>query len=143
MKFYIATAIERRAEQQVLKLELEKLGHECAYDWGVHGSVQDEGDARYLEVATNEAAGVAASDLVIVLLPGGRGTHTELGLAIGHKKDVVTIGTTKGQAGRDCVFYWHPRVVKRFESVLEFLAWIAGIYEKYAWSAKARTRQEE
>lgn len=140
MNFYIATGIERLNEMRELKELLEKLGHTCTYDWSAHGSVQDQGDERYLEVAINEANGVMAADLVIVLLPGGRGTHSELGMAVGTNKDIVTIGTTKDHLGRDCVFYWHPRVIKRFQVPAEFVGWIRGVFEwpRYEWAPQSR-----
>ena len=69
-----------------------------------------------------------AADLVIVLLPGGRGTHTELGIAIGagipillHTEDE---GLLSGSSGRTCAFY-HYSKVGHFTGPLAELASVA------------------
>ena len=60
---------------------LKSWGWQQTYDWTSHGCVL--GDKKALQrVAKKELYGAAQADLVIVLLPGGRGTHTELGIAL-------------------------------------------------------------
>ena len=83
MKYYIATKLERAADHNVVRDSMARRGHELTYDWTHHGSVQREGQARISQVAELERCGVTSADLVIVLLPGGRGTHAELGIALG------------------------------------------------------------
>ncbi len=139
MKIYIATGLERAAEQQALKTEIEKLGHTLSYDWGGHGSVQNEGPERIAEVAGLEASGVRSADLFVALLPGGRGTHTELGMAIAFSmaegsrsretRRIAIVGELKDASGRECAFYRHPHVTHRFTSAAEFVAWLAGLGE--------------
>lgn len=114
MKYYIATALERAADHTLVRDAMAAAGHQITYDWTAHGSVQSEGLARIREVAELETHGVLAADLVIVLLPGGRGTHAELGIAIGagipillHTEDE---GLLSGSSGRTCAFYHHRLV---------------------------------
>ncbi len=123
--YYIASKLENAEQVRELKVRLDALGWKHTYDWTVHGSVQ--GDAsRCREVAAKEMEGVYMAAVVIVLLPGGRGTHVELGCALGIRdcvagddpgprivvyspdpdKDFGTDGTT-------CAFYHHP-LVERF-----------------------------
>lgn len=83
MRYYIATALERAADHTLVRDAMAAAGHQITYDWTAHGSVQSEGLDRIREVAEAETRGVLDADLVIVLLPGGRGTHAELGIAIG------------------------------------------------------------
>lgn len=141
MKFYIATRLERVEEQKALADALKKLGHQISYDWSAHGSVQNEGVDRIREVAIAETRGVLDAELVIVLLPGGRGTHTELGIALadserqrerrgssfGSEKRIVIIGEDTGVDGRTCAFYHHPQVDRWFATVDSFLAFMQGI----------------
>ncbi len=50
---------------------------------------------------------------MIVLLPGGRGTHTELGIALGSGKRVILVayfGEDLDEKGRTCAFYLHSHV---------------------------------
>jgi hypothetical protein len=142
MKFYVATKLERAEDQKAIVTWLKNLGHEITYDWSVHGSVQSEGLDRIREVAMNESRGVLDADLVIVILPGGRGTHAELGMAladadrqherrgmtaVGGEKRVVIIGDDGGVDGRTCAFYHHPRIDRRFSTVPEFQAFMEGV----------------
>ena len=140
MKYYIASKLENAAQVRQLKAYLDDLGWEHTYDWTVHGSVQSEGVSRIAEVAANEAEGVLCANVVIVLLPGGRGTHTELGMAIGHWQvaealqaaGLVTVENRRiiiysddperdfGTNGTCCAFYHHP-LVERVSSWTELL----------------------
>lgn len=128
MKFYIATALENAATARRISEALIAAGHRQTYDWTSHGSVQEEGEGRISEVSKLERKGVLAADMVIIILPGGRGTHTELGLALADaEKEVIICGRTEHdfmQSGRVCSFYFYPgieRIVGNPE------AWLKGI----------------
>lgn len=88
MKFYIATSLSRATDHHVVRDALEVLGHTISYDWTVHGSVKSVSKERLREVAILELDGVLGADFVVVLLPGGKGTHLELGYAIARGKQV-------------------------------------------------------
>lgn len=84
MRYYIASRIENSENVKSLHALLGAAGWSCTYDWSAHGSVRGEGVTRATldRVAQNEIDGVVDADVVIVLLPGGRGTHVELGAAV-------------------------------------------------------------
>lgn len=110
IKTYIATGLENHAAHNALRDALVATGKfELTYDWTEHGSVQDQGIDRLQEVATSEIAGVMLAHLVIVLLPGGRGTHAELGIAIATAVPaIMLIAETPAPFGSNdgtCVFY--------------------------------------
>lgn len=116
MKYYIATAIERAEDHRALSKALNARGWSCTYDWTAHGSVQGQGAERMAEVAEAELRGVTTADIVIVLLPGGRGTHCELGAALAARVPVVLVGHATdlfNASGRECAFYSHPGVLAR------------------------------
>src|SRR5207237_7921708 len=73
---------------RVVRDALKTCGHEISYDWTLHGSVKSTSEERLREVATLELDGVSEADFVVVLLPGGNGTHLELGFAIARGKRV-------------------------------------------------------
>lgn len=113
MRFYIATRLERAARAELVALHLINAGHEVTYPWWQHGAVGREGAARLIQVALLETEGVRKADAVIVLLPGGRGTHAELGIALGAGKPVIVWDETHKAFNHDdstCAFYWHPHV---------------------------------
>jgi len=129
MRFYIATRLERAAEHRIVRDVLIAAGHEITYDWTTHGSVQCDGIARIRDVAVAETHGVLLANIVIVLLPGGRGTRVELGLAIAAGKDVLLhttdAGLLDGRSGRTCAFYHHP-LVRHVAGALEDAgSWLA------------------
>lgn len=91
MKYYIATSLENIAAAQRLHVVLQAAGHLPTYDWTTHGRVyRDDAEAHQNKTAMERCAnvelrGVINADVVIVLLPGGRGTHVELGAALSNR----------------------------------------------------------
>lgn len=140
-KFYIASALENADKVRDLKAALEHAGWHHTYDWTVHGSVQGESADRLAEVAMAETIGVLEADVVIALLPGGRGTHTEFGMSLGatvlalgleriglvnnvRRRHVIYSPTPEhdfGGDGRTCVFY-HHLLVERFADLDKMIA---------------------
>ena len=113
MKFYIATTLENAAQAREVATALKAAGHEQTYDWTRHGSVQAGGFHAIREAAMNEEKGVRDADIVVMLLPGARGAHAELGMAIALKKWVIIYGRKETdfiQTGRTCAFYCSPSV---------------------------------
>lgn len=106
--FYVATGLERVDDQRTIVNALTDAGHQVTYDWAAHGSVQAT-PGIWASVAKSEAEGVAGADYVIVLLPGGYGTHVELGLALGAHRRVIIVGDQLTN-GRTCIFYHHPAI---------------------------------
>ena len=66
----------------MLRDSLQTMGHEISYDWTLHGSVKSVSKERLQQVAMLELDGILEADFVVVLLPGGNGTHLEFGFAI-------------------------------------------------------------
>lgn len=102
MKFYVATGLANHEKAARVRDLLCTLGHYITEDWTIAG-ISDPLDPRLSEEEAFEKAkgpkdiiegdlaaageadltGVTSADCVIVVLPGGRGTHTELGIALG------------------------------------------------------------
>ena len=112
MRVYIATKLENTEAHNRVRDELAVDGWHLTYDWTTHGPVWREGHKRMGEVAVAELKGVRDAAVVVVLLPGGRGTHAELGMALAFGKPVVLAVTAPGQyeAENACAFYYHPSV---------------------------------
>lgn len=125
MKFYIATRLENHIEHNSVRDRLRAIGHEITYDWTTHGSVKNVSADRLREVAEAELRGVINADYVVVLLPGGRGTHTKLGIALAVGRPVIIRGTDEalGVSSETCAFYHHPLVRRLWHmDSLEFCA---------------------
>ena len=114
MKYYIATKLENHAEHNRVRDALNLIGHEITYDWTAHGPVYRDGLARIVEVAEAETQGVLEADWVVVLWPGGRGTHVELGIALGSDKLIAFVSDVEDHhiaSTETCAFYHHPQVI--------------------------------
>lgn len=115
MKYYIATSLSRMAAHRIVKDALTACGHELSYDWTLHGSVKSTSKERLQEVATLELDAVTSADFVVVLLPGGGGTHIELGFAIAKGKKVFLHSEDPSlfELGPQTnAFYHHPDVMR-------------------------------
>lgn len=126
MKYYIATKLENHAEHNRLDAALKQLGHDITYDWTVHGPVYSHGLERVRAVAKAEAEGVRDADVVIVLWPGGRGTHVELGMALSLMKPVLFVSEVNDHheaTPETCAFYHHPCVVL-FKSTADLIRYV-------------------
>lgn len=88
-KYYIATSLSRAKDHNFVRDILSGLGHELTYDWTIHGSVKTTTLELLAQVARKEFEGVQASDFIVVLLPGGFGTHVEVGAAIAWGKKLI------------------------------------------------------
>ena len=110
MRIYIATGLANAHRAQLMRDACRANGHTVTYDWTAHGPVGRLGQAVLTETAQNELRGVALADLVIAILPGGRGTHGALtaGRVLG--KPVINVDELGGAFTVDdstCAFYWH------------------------------------
>ena len=111
IRFYLATGYENKDVHQQIVTALEATGlFTCTYDW-VKGEGKEAGIAA---VALKEIRAVQTADVVLVVLPGLRGTHTELGLAIGSPNTRIVIfghpDVFIDHGPTSCPFYFAPGV---------------------------------
>lgn len=119
MEYYLATSLGNRAEAIRMIDELDKLGWGCTYPWARwHGSLQGQPEV-WQQKATQEIEGVREAELVIALMPGGRGTHVEIGAALALDKPVHIIGRDASY-DYECVFHHHP-FAHRWSNTQDFL----------------------
>lgn len=136
MTFYIASGVENAARVNEAAAVLTKLGHRRTYNWTLHGSVKGAAVQKKQSVARLECDGVLSASLFVLLLPGAKWTHAELGMAlakaslVSSEMRVLVWSETSGPFdGTDgfCVFYHHPaveRIVCPFPALLARLSTI-------------------
>lgn len=108
-KFYLATRKDRAAQAEKLLEALNAHGWERTFVW----SGEDRAGAEeYPKLALAELAGVREADVLIVLLPGGYGTHVEIGAALALGKPVILHAPDQKTLNDPypCVFHYHPGV---------------------------------
>lgn len=86
MKFYIASKLENFEQVRSLAQLLKNSGWTHTYDWTSHGLMKETDTETLRHIGEKEYNGVMQADIVIVLTPQGRGTHTEFGMAIALNK---------------------------------------------------------
>lgn len=119
MKVYVATAVENKAMAVEVMKEVEARSHEITYNWTTHGRVYNEDELE--PIAIEEVEGVKAADVLIVLLPGGWGTHCELGISLGLDRPILAFAYaenawTQPITGKFCTFHKHPNI-HRYETI--------------------------
>ena len=115
MKFYIASQLENFEQVRCLAEKLKAEGWTHTYDWTVHGSIKGRNAETLKMIAQKEFDGVKEADIVIVLTPQGRGTHTEFGMAIAFNKKIYLCHVDDTYFLCDdhtSAFYWLPNVTQ-------------------------------
>jgi nucleoside 2-deoxyribosyltransferase len=124
--FYLSTQKDRNDEASPLLEALEAKGWERSFNWsGREASSESE----YADLAVAEIAGIRSADVVIVILPGGRGTHVEIGAALAMGKPIVLHAPNRKslETPYPCAFHYHPTVKLVFSEQLNVDALLACI----------------
>lgn len=110
VNFYLASSLKNIDWCRLMIRDLELLGHRCMYNWTTHGQVTLD---KCRETASAELEGIHRADVLVLRLPGRRGSHVELGAALALRKPVVIVAFAEDellQEGKPCAFYYHPMV---------------------------------
>lgn len=110
--FYISSRLENHELVRKIRDELTAEGHTITHDWTILGPVRGDVE-KIAAVAREEVEGVAKADVFIMLLPGGRGAHVELGIALAHRKSILIWSPDAkllGSGQETSAFYHHPLV---------------------------------
>jgi nucleoside 2-deoxyribosyltransferase len=86
MNFYIGSGFANIHQVRELAAFLKEQGFHQTYDWTANSRAADAGELRAIGEA--EFAAVKEADFVAIILPAGKGSHIELGLALGFGKRV-------------------------------------------------------
>ncbi|WP_214843257.1 nucleoside 2-deoxyribosyltransferase [Exiguobacterium sp. s150] len=81
MNYYIGSGFYNIENVRRLRDLLSAQGHTHTYDWTLNTRA-DSVDALQ-DIGEKERDAIQASDFVVILLPAGKGSHVELGIAIG------------------------------------------------------------
>ena len=87
MKFYIGSGFKNCDLVNYYSKALEEKGWKHTYNWA-KDIKSDETIEDLIEYAELEKKGIIDSDVVIILLPAGRWTHIELGMALALNKKI-------------------------------------------------------
>jgi hypothetical protein len=108
-RYYLSTRKDRGDEAAFLIKALMAAGWERTYTWSDLGDAVPE---VFAEAAAAELGGVRDADVLVVLLPGGFGTHVEIGAALALDKPVILYSPDRKtlETPYPCIFHYHPGV---------------------------------
>lgn len=124
MKFYVSSSLKNYEQARCLSRLLKNAGWEQTYDWTLHCPVKETDIETLKSIGEQEYEGIRQSDVVIILTPQGRGTHTELGMAIALNKKVYLCHHDDTYFKCDdntSAFYWLSNV-NRLIGTTEYIA---------------------
>lgn len=94
MKFYVGSGMKNCELVNYYAKLLKENGWEQTHDW-VKNVSDDISKDDMIKYASLESQGIIDADVVIILLPAGRGAHIELGMAMALNKKIFLCSTTK------------------------------------------------
>ncbi|MDE7095835.1 MAG: nucleoside 2-deoxyribosyltransferase [Anaeroplasmataceae bacterium] len=113
MKFYIGSAIKNYEAVHSYATVLKEHGWTQTYDWvmSINNETSKESLTAYAQL---ELQGVIDSDIVIILLPAGRGAHIELGMALALNKKIFLCSSSLEDFNMEntVAFYELPNIIK-------------------------------
>jgi|GEM_PF-4129315 len=87
VKYYIATGYPHRGRAKQLGDVIKAVGGEITCEWWLGDESEDI--AELAEIGKREFKGIRDCDVLVCLMPGYQGTHTELGAAVILGKKVI------------------------------------------------------
>lgn len=113
MKFYIGSGMKNCELVNYYSKMLEENGWKHTYNWADNINGNENIDD-LIEYSILEQQGIVDSDVVIILLPAGRGTHIELGMALALDKKIFLCSATKDEFSIENTvnFYQLPNIIK-------------------------------
>ncbi|ATD30407.1 nucleoside 2-deoxyribosyltransferase [Macrococcoides bohemicum] len=87
MKYYIASSFANKEFVNLTIKSLNNLGFINTYNWTLNEKADNT--LKLKNIGIEELNAVKDADILIAILPGGKGTHIEMGIAIGFNKPVL------------------------------------------------------
>lgn len=122
MRFYVASGLQNFENARYAAEKLRGQGFIQTYDW-THNEKTDCME-EIAERGRLEINGVRDADFVVVLLPGGKGTHTEFGIALGLGKRIYLYSEEEVNDPLNTTTFYHV------EEVNPYVGDIDGLIEK-------------
>lgn len=113
MKFYIGSGLKNYKLVNYYAKILKENGLEETYNWvkNIKNDITKKDLEKYAE---EETQAIVNSDIIIILLPAGRGTHVELGMALTINKKIFLCSETNEEFNikNTVAFYELPNIIK-------------------------------
>lgn len=119
MKFYIASGFQNKPLVSYVGLKLLSEGYMQTYDWTINQRATTTEQLK--RIGTLERNAIVACDIFILLLPAGKGSHVELGMALALNKRVYIYSSEKIDPVTASTFYFVDGVERFYGAVDDFI----------------------
>lgn len=125
-KIYVASSFSNIENVRYVNDQLRNKGYELTYDWTQNARASTTEELR--TIGQKEKDAVEEADFLIVLLPGGKGTHIEFGLALAQQKSIYLYSPENeaDQVETTSTFYHLPQVKKCTGTLDELIERVIG-----------------
>lgn len=104
MRFYIASSFQNQEMVRYVSQKLISKGFTHTYDWTMNQRAVEPESLK--AIGEQEKNAVCSSDIFILLLPAGKSSHVELGMALGTGKQVYIYSQEKLDPATASTFYY-------------------------------------
>ncbi|MBA2176216.1 group-specific protein [Halobacillus locisalis] len=120
-KFYVASSFKNIERVRYVSGELIKKGFIQTYDWTENERASSF--EKLKQIGTKEKVAVEKADFVIILLPAGKGSHIEMGMALAGGKRIFLHSPNNefNQFETTSTFYHLPEVIKSNGDISDLL----------------------
>lgn len=120
-KFYVASSFKNKDTVRFVCQHLKNKGFIQTYDWTINERASTIDELKNIGYEEREA--VLESDFLIVILPAGKGSHIELGIALGQRKKIYLYSSVGEINNIDTTstFYHLPEVDNFFGTIENLL----------------------
>lgn len=120
-KFYVASSFKNKDTVRIVCQHLKNKGFIQTYDWTINERASTIEKPE--NIGQEEREAVLESDFLIVILPAGKGSHIELGIALGQRKKIYlySSGGEVNNIDTTSTFYHLPEVDKCFGTIENLL----------------------
>lgn len=130
-RFYVASSFRNIVNVRYVAQTLESRGYVNTYDWTQNASARDAGTVTLGDLRSTgqqERDAVIGADVVVILLPGGKGTHVELGIAIAQGRRIILHSPDEiiNNLETTSTFYHLPELEKCHGTLDDLVAMIVG-----------------
>lgn len=128
-KFYVASSFRNIDAVRYVSEQLVSIGYIQTYDWTKNEEISTFDDLK--DIGQNEKKGILEADFIVILLPGGKGTHIELGIALGQGKKIFLYSANEevNNFETTSTFYHLAEVEKCFGSLDKLLEQVTIVKE--------------
>jgi nucleoside 2-deoxyribosyltransferase len=124
MNFYIASSYENRDLVRVASFLLNQNEFTNTYDWTLNEKAVTFEELR--TIGEEEKQGIKEADFFVMILPAGRGSHIELGMALALNKRIYLYSPDEEIYNMDTTesYFFLPDVRPYVGGVAEFISFV-------------------